>query len=1074
MATAQKTTKAKAPARAKVSKTKVKLVKPFVPPVRAGLCMDDQGKLIGQYLYLCEEEDQAVLDTLCRAILAAAKADPEFFITLDLETNSLLQYRHDTDILLHSLSWDGVNAIVFEHQRFNLDLYLEVLRTVPISNQNIKFDAKWILEKLGVRILILLCTQVGCQLGYAGAFPGGLFGLDSIVKNLLVDYRISKGVRKEFVGKAPLTPFTLEQIEYAARDSLTTYRVTPMILARLRNQKLMKIWEEVELPLLNMMIDVEMEGIDVDKQGIDDYYDEREAHLLEVRQKITDMHEALPDDKPALPKGVKAFNPGSGTQIAALMNYMGINIEDCKADTLLAAKAQTPHEILDLIVDARKTKDQISKQLKGWKNTFVYPETNKIYPVYHTHGAETGRLSASEPPIHQTTKKMRKFLVAPPGWKFITRDFSQYEMRAAAGIAGEDYLLQVYQDRANLLPDALQISMKYGERDPDGFTKDVVAGKVQVTPGELDFLTRFSETDAHKRNAALVFGKLVGLVTGDEREIAKCVALDTLVSLEDRTVVLKDLLPKRPKAGQYYPLKNVRVLTDVGYTAADQIYYKGRCQGFRVLLSDGRSLVCSDEHKWRTLNKRGQYTWVKTKDLKPEQTVFSKMDLMSNGGRKPTEDGMVRGALLGQWLRGNVRTDGPLFELPKMVLDMNGVQQWLKQFTVQTTKVTKGWEDHPLKSVEVVELLRSWGWEEFRRFTTNSAADEVRTCLRHLAQPLNNQLQWLTPHKEWAQLVSVLCLRFRIRTRVARHPAGGWVVTPVWSGPQVLAALEGRPWTLDARAYHLCLGVEGHRHLVGAVYDAGFEPQTNDRAGFVAEARTKLGKKCPEAEFLATNDLTYSTVISVEPVGLTEMADLSVPEGHTLVYNGYVTHNTLGYAILYGSTPKTMQIQLAKKDFHYSLDFLTNVQQTFFSKLPKISAFIREVHRNVRDGGYLQATSGRRRFFDLPPRYMTYKYQRAKADADREAVNYYFQSANAHATKKAMVRMTDQFSSFEVDERPVVLINLHDEIVCKAPDHLADWVFDMQGRIMVEEGELAINNTCVVECSGAVSTHWEK
>ena len=61
----------------------------------------------------------------------------DFFITLDLETTGLKP--HEGKILLVSISWDGRNSIIFCPEYYNLDLFKQVLNTIPINNQNIKF-----------------------------------------------------------------------------------------------------------------------------------------------------------------------------------------------------------------------------------------------------------------------------------------------------------------------------------------------------------------------------------------------------------------------------------------------------------------------------------------------------------------------------------------------------------------------------------------------------------------------------------------------------------------------------------------------------------------------------------------------------------------------------------------------------------------------------------------------------------------------------------------------------------------------------------------------------------------------
>jgi DNA polymerase I-like protein with 3'-5' exonuclease and polymerase domains len=1059
-------------------------------PLRAGIVYDDQKKTVGTYIYL-GEEDQELFDSLCDSWLRTYQSDSKFYLTLDLETTGLNPLFPNMEILLHSISWNGKQAIIFEHHKMNLDRYKEVLNTIPLNNHNIKFDLKWLRAKMGVNPIIFWDTMVTCQMGWAGAFPGQRFGLDNVIKQLLVDFKISKDTRKEFIGKRPLSGFTRDQIEYAVKDSLFTHRLVPLIRQRLINQNLMDIWLECEQPLLQEMVEIELEGVDVDKAGIEKMYDEKELHRLELDDQIQEYLNNLPEDvRPKKPKGKKRYNANSIKQVPSMLDAVGIKIPNCKEDTLLTAMAQHKHPLVNLIVDYRSTQTEISKQLKKWKDVFINPLTNKIYPTYSTHGAETGRFSASEPPIHQTTKKLRPMIIAPPGWKISTRDMSQYEMRAAAGIANEPYLLDIYRDRANLLPVIQKIALRYGERDADGFTKTALAGGVPgLLPEELELCKQFSFTDAHKRNAALVFGVDVSQVTGEQREIAKCVSVDSLLHTEWGVVPVGSLLPKRPKAGTYYPLKGVRVVTDRGLAEADQVYYMGRTKAYRVRLVSGEQLVCSGVHQWRTLNKKHQYDWIKTSKLKVDDCVFLKMGELfkPREGTRTKLNKASAGPLLSMALSGQLRAEGDTIQFmsaaslivkDSILLPYEGkwrdVQTRRKPGQKNGVNIEDVPAGTPLLAVRCPEAA-----EDVRKVSRYDALMQVAgegsgwrpiaSLLFSLSVEEGNNRHWVCDSYREAQLVRNLLQRFAVPSNVRgphQNAIGKWTVKSTLRPKEIAVALtEGqhlyeRTWRNTKRM----VGKRGHELMLayewsGTTDSKALREKYPDE--FQEELEQCMGSYWPTASMLMENNLLYDRVASIEELGEVEMCDVSVPEGHTVVYNGIVTHNTLGYAILYGSGPATMQQQLAKKNFLYDIDFLSGIQETFFRKLPNITTFIGEVHKSVRDGGYVQSPCGRRRYFSLPPKYMTRKYQMEKEGAQREAVNYFFQNSNAHATKMSMVELTRIFRE-RYETPPVIIINMHDELAIKALDKDIDEVYELQGKIMEEWGALSINNTCPV------------
>lgn len=678
-------------------------------PLRAGFCRDLNGRLIGTYIYL-QDGDQDLLDAFCRSWLKTYEQDKNFFLCIDLETMGLNPVLPDIEMLLQGISWNGRQGLVFEHHKFDLTLYREVLNTVPILNHNLKFDAKFWIKKLGVKPVLFWDTMMAAQIGWAGSFPGvgKKFALDNVVANILVDYKMAKETRNQFIGKAPLTGYTREQIEYTARDAMLTYQLYRPQYNRLKNQGLLDIFLNVEMPLLEILAYSELEGIDIDVPALNRYYEEREDKLYVLDTKIQAMIEEVdPAKRPKLPKSNKSgkYNVGSSTQLPLLLEMYGIKVADTAAETLLAAKGQHDNPFLNLAVDYRETKTEITKQAKSWREKWIWPETNKIYPVFYVHGAETGRLSAGDPPIQQTTHQMRELIIAPEGWSIVSNDYSQYEFRACGAYTEEQVLIDAYTERAVLLPDVELVCAKYGYLDPDDFCKKAVKKAVQVTDSEMDLIRAFTLTDIHRRNAALIFGVDVSKITGEQRDVGK----------------------------------------------------------------------------------------------------------------------------------------------------------------------------------------------------------------------------------------------------------------------------------------------------------------------------------------------------------------------------------TMGYALLYGSQPPNIQVQLAKNDIHYKLEDCVYFFNTYFANVPRIKKFIEDVHGRVRDGGFVTNWVGRKRFFSLPPKFQTARYKKELMDNQREAVNWFFQSTNAHCTKMSIIELSGLWENqYEPHERPRVIINMHDELVTVAPTKYAVEVSKQQKEVMTKHGAAAINNKIPMEVSSSLGERWSK
>lgn len=519
------------------------LYKQGAQPVRAGICRDANGKLVGSYLYL-QEEDQELLDAFCRSWLRTYAANPKFMLCVDLETQGLNPVIPTIDQLLQSVSWNGRQAIVFEHHKFDCTLYKEVLNTVKLINQNLKFDAKFWIQKWGLRPNLYWCTMTAAQMGWAGAFPGTgkKFSLDNIVSRILVDYKMEKETRSEFINKPALSGYTLNQIEYAARDTLLTYQLYQPQYNRLKNQGLLDLFLDTEMQMLEILAYRELQGVDIDVKALDEYYTEREAKWYEIDKKIQAMiSEVPPEKRPKLPKSNKSgkHNVGSCQQLPLLLEMYDIKVADTKAETLLAAKGQNNHPFLNLAIESRELQTEISKQAKAWREKFIWEETNKIYPTFYGHGTETSRFAASEPPVQQTTEKMRPLIIAPNGWSICSNDMSQFEFRACAAYTLEEALVQAFEERAELLPQIEVLAAVHGFMDADKFCKAVVKGKVVLTGSNAELVRQFNLTDVHRRNAALLFGISVDQVTDEQRTIAKTFGYAVLYGSKEGTIQIQ-------------------------------------------------------------------------------------------------------------------------------------------------------------------------------------------------------------------------------------------------------------------------------------------------------------------------------------------------------------------------------------------------------------------------------------------------------------------------------------------------------------------------------------------------------
>jgi len=204
------------------------------------------------------------------------------------------------------------------------------------------------------------------------------------------------------------------------------------------------LYRTVELPLVAVLSAMEVKGILIDTTLLRQMSKELMEGLTDLEQHI---HEAA---------GHK-FNVNSPRQLATvLFEEMGIpggrktkSGYSTEASLLETLKAADP--IVDLVLRYR----QLAKLKSTYVDTLpglVNPRTGRVHTVFSQTGASTGRLSSSDPnlqnlPIRsELGRKIRAAVVAPRGWRLLSADYSQIDLRSLAHLSGDKDLVQAFKD----------------------------------------------------------------------------------------------------------------------------------------------------------------------------------------------------------------------------------------------------------------------------------------------------------------------------------------------------------------------------------------------------------------------------------------------------------------------------------------------------------------------------------------------------------------------------------------------------------------------------------------------------
>lgn len=261
------------------------------------------------------------------------------------------------------------------------------------------------------------------------------------VEMLTIDELIGRGKNQTSMDLLPISKVA----PYAAADADMTYRLVGVLDQKLRELGLTKLFYEVELPLIPVLMDMEMTGVKLDIPFL------REMSL-ELGQKL----QALEEEIYKL-VGYR-FNVNSPEQLSdALFGKLAISAQgvpktksghySTSADVL--EKLRGRHPVIELLLEHRhlaKIKSTYVDALPGMVNKL----TGRVHTSYNQTGTVTGRLSSSDPNLQNIPtrtdigKAVRKAFIAEEGWLLLSADYSQVELRILAHISGDEGLIAAF------------------------------------------------------------------------------------------------------------------------------------------------------------------------------------------------------------------------------------------------------------------------------------------------------------------------------------------------------------------------------------------------------------------------------------------------------------------------------------------------------------------------------------------------------------------------------------------------------------------------------------------------------
>lgn len=303
---------------------------------------------------------------------------------------------------------------------------------------------------------------------------------------------------------ALLTELPLDAVaEHYRREVDVVYRLVPLLARGLEESGLQQLFREVELPLVSVLAAMERVGVAVDADYLRDLSRELYGKVTELEREIF-RHVG------------HQFNLNSPKQLSSVLFEelrLGARVRRTKTGQVSTRAAvleelRGTHPVVDLILEHRQVQKLKSTYVDALP-LLVNTETGRVHTSFNQTVTTTGRLSSSDPNLQNIPARTelgrrvrRAFVAGHPGWKLLSADYSQIELRILAHVTQDPTLMEAF------------------------------------ARGD----------DIHAATAAEVMGLDIGQVTAEQRRLAKVVNFGVLYGMTEYGLAARTDLPETEAA----------------------------------------------------------------------------------------------------------------------------------------------------------------------------------------------------------------------------------------------------------------------------------------------------------------------------------------------------------------------------------------------------------------------------------------------------------------------------------------------------------------------------------------------
>ena len=394
-------------------------------------------KMPKNYFLVESDKDRAAL----KKVLASAK-----MIAFDTENESLGARRYPIIGISFAIGTaKKTKAYYVPVGREGVKIWADIFENEKIkkTGHNLKYDIE-VLRQSGVHVAgAVFDTMLASYLLHPGARAHGLDALALAELNhhmIPITELIGTGENQKLMSEAPLP----ELARYAAEDADISLQLYYALKKKIKGEKLERVLAELEVPLIDVLAEMELNGVRVDAAKL-------ETLQKEVAKRIEKLRKTI------WKEAGEEFNINSTQQLRVILydklNLPTADIKRTQTGFSTAAselnKLRGEHPIVELLEEYR--------ELTKLQNTYIevlpelVEEDGRIHGEFNQVVAATGRLSSQNPNLQnipvrtELGQEIRSAFTAERGHRLVKADYSQIELRLAAHLSGDEKMIEAFR-----------------------------------------------------------------------------------------------------------------------------------------------------------------------------------------------------------------------------------------------------------------------------------------------------------------------------------------------------------------------------------------------------------------------------------------------------------------------------------------------------------------------------------------------------------------------------------------------------------------------------------------------------